>query len=64
MIAICVNDMNLIETLEELSKIVEYLKKEFEVQDLSKTKFCLDLELEHKVDEIFVNNISLYRKDT
>ena len=56
--------MNLIETLEELSKIVEYLKKEFEVQDLSKTKFCLDLELEHKVDEIFVNNISLYRKDT
>ena len=44
-IAVYVDDMNLIETLYELSKTVEYLKKEFEVKDLGITKFCLSLEL-------------------
>ena len=36
--AVYVDDMNLIGTLEELSKIVEYLNKEFEVKDLDKTR--------------------------
>ena len=40
-IAVYVDDMNLIETLEELSKTVKYLKREFEVKDLGKTKLCL-----------------------
>ena len=32
-----VNDMNLFKTLDKLSKIVEYLKKEFEIKDWGKT---------------------------
>ena len=54
-IAVYVDDMNLIGTLEELSKTIEYLKKEFEVKDLGKTKLCLGLELEHKANRIIVH---------
>ena len=49
-----VNDMNLIGTLEELSKTAEYLKKEFEVKDLGKTRLFLSLELEHKANGIII----------
>ena len=55
-IAIYVDDINLIETPYKLSQTVEYLKKEFEVKDLDKTKFCLDLELEHKANGILSTN--------
>ena len=40
-IAVYVDDINLIGTPEELAKTFEYLKKEFEVKDLGKTKLCL-----------------------
>ena len=60
-IVIYVDDMNLIGTPEELSKTVEYLKKEFEVKDLGKTKLCLSLKLEHKENEIIVHQ-SAYTK--
>ena len=53
-IVVYVNDMNLIRTLKELYKTNEYLKKEFEVKDLSKTKLCLGLEFEHKTNGILV----------
>lgn len=52
MVAIYVDDMNLIGTLEELSKTAKYLKKVFKVKDLRKTKLCLSLELEHKANGI------------
>ena len=42
-VAVYVDDINLIGTLEELAKTDEYLKKEFEVKDLGKTKLCLGL---------------------
>ena len=42
-IAIYVDDLNLIETPEELIKTIDYLKKEFEMKDLGKTKYCLGL---------------------
>ena len=42
-IVVHVDDLNVILTLKELSKVVECLKKEFEMKDLNKTKFCLDL---------------------
>ena len=54
-IVVYVDNMNLIGTLEELSKTVEYLKIEFEIKDLGKTKLCLGLELEHKANEIIVH---------
>ena len=58
MIVIYVDDMNLIETPKELSKIVEYLKK-FEVKNLGKIKLCLGLELEYKTNKIFIHQ-SMY----
>ena len=56
-IAVYVDDMNLIGTPEELSKTAEYLKKKFEVKYLGKTKLCLGLELEHKANGIIVHQL-------
>ena len=42
-IAVSVDDLNLIGTTEELIKTTNYLKREFEMQDLGKTKYCLSL---------------------
>ena len=61
MIIVYVDDMNLIRTLEELSKTVEYLNEEFDVKDLGKIKFCLGLELETKENGILVHQ-SAYTK--
>ena len=38
-----VDDLNLVGTLEELTRTTKYLKNEFEMKDLEKTKFCLSL---------------------
>lgn len=46
-IAVYVDDLNIIGTPEEISKTVDCLKKEFEMKDLGKTKFCLGLQLEY-----------------
>ena len=53
--------MNLIRTPKKLSKITEYLK-EFEDKDLGKTKLCLGLELENKVNGIFVHQSAYTKK--
>ena len=42
-IAVYVDDLNLIGTPEELIKIANYLKKEFEMKDLGKIRYCLGL---------------------
>ena len=47
-ITVYVNDMNLIRALEKLSRTAKYLKNEFKIKDLSKTKFYFGLELEYK----------------
>ena len=54
-IVVYVDDLNIIEILEELSKTIKYLKKEFEMKDLSKTKFCLGLQIEHLANGIFIH---------
>ena len=46
-IIVYVDDLNLIGTPEELTRTAKYLKKEFEMKDLGKTKFCLNLQIEH-----------------
>ena len=46
-IAVYVDDLNLVGTPEELTKTTNCLKNEFEMKDLSKTKFCLGLQIEH-----------------
>ena len=44
-IAVYVDDLNIIGTTNELSETVDYLKKEFEIKDLEKTKLCLGLQI-------------------
>ena len=61
-IAVYVDDMNLIGTPKELSKTTEYLKKEFKVKDLGKTKFCLGLELEYKANGIIVYQLAYTKR--
>ena len=53
-IAVYVDDLNLIGTLEELSQIIEYLK-EFEIKDLDETKLYFSLEFEHKANRILIH---------
>ena len=50
-VAIYVDDMNLIGTPEELAHIMS----EFEMRVLRKTRYCLGLEIEHRSDEILVH---------
>ena len=54
-IAVYVDDINIIGTPEELPKAIDCLKKEFEMKDLGKTKFCLGLQIEHLNNGIFVH---------
>ena len=42
-IAVYVDYLNLIGTPKELIKTTNYLKKEFEMKDLGKTRYCLGL---------------------
>ncbi|KAM1787885.1 hypothetical protein ACFX11_038242 [Malus domestica] len=46
-VAVYVVDKNLIGTLEELARTTAYLKSEFKMKDLGKTRYCLCLEIEH-----------------
>ena len=54
-VAVYVDDMNLVGTPEELNKTAEYLKSEFEMKDLGKTKYCLGLQIEHCANGILVH---------
>lgn len=42
-ITVYMDDLNIIETSEELQKVFDCLKREFEMKDLWRTKFCLGL---------------------
>ena len=53
-IAVYVDDLNLIGTPKELTKAANYLKKEFEMKDLGKTRYCLGLQIEHCSNGILV----------
>ena len=53
-ITIYVDALNLIETHEVLIKTIDYLKKEFEMKDLGKTKYCLGLQIEHCSDDVLI----------
>ena len=53
--AVYVDDLNLVGTLEELTKTKNYLKNEFEMKDLGKTKFCLGLQIEHFPNGVLIH---------
>ena len=61
-ITVYVDDLNLVGTPEELTKTAEYLKKEFEMKDLGKTKFCIGLQIEHFLNGVLVHQSTYIKK--
>ncbi|KAF3654743.1 hypothetical protein FXO37_16311 [Capsicum annuum] len=61
-LAVYVDDINLIGTPIELQKAIDYLKKEFEMKDLGKTKLCLGLQIKHLTNDIFVHQSAYTEK--
>ena len=55
-ITVYVDDLNLVGTLEELTITTNYLKKEFEMKNLGKTKFCLGLQINHFPNGVLVQS--------
>jgi hypothetical protein len=60
-ISVYVDDLNIIDTTRDIEEVMAYLKTEFEMKDLGKTKFCLALQLEHLPEGVFVHQ-STYTK--
>ena len=61
-ITVYVDDLNLVKTPEELIRTTNYLKKEFEMKDLGKTKFCLALQVEHFPNGVLVHQSTYIKK--
>ena len=61
-IAVYVDDLNLIGTLEELIKTTNYLKKEFEMKDLGKTRYCLGLQIKYCLNGVLIHQLSYTEK--
>ncbi len=61
-VAVYVDDMNIIGTLDEIRETASYLKSEFEMKDLGKTRFYLGLELEHRVCGILIHQSAYVQK--
>ena len=61
-VVVYVDDLNLFGTPEELTKTTNYLKNEFEMKDLSKTKIFLGLQIEHFPNGIFVHHSTYTEK--
>ena len=60
-ILVYVDDLNIIGTTRDIEEASAYIKTEFEMKDLGKTKFCLGLQLEHLSEGVFVHQ-STYTK--
>jgi hypothetical protein len=54
-ISVYVDDLNIIGTTRDIEEAMAYLKTEFEMKDLGKTKFCLGLQLEHLPEGVFIH---------
>ena len=57
-----VDDLNLIGTPEGLLETANYLKKEFEMKDLGKTRYYLGLQIEYFSNEILSINQHILKK--
>ncbi|KAI3740406.1 hypothetical protein L2E82_30835 [Cichorium intybus] len=57
-----VDDLNIIGTNKEILEVIELLKKEFEMKDLGKTKYCLGLQIEHMPNGILVHQSNYIEK--
>ena len=61
-IVIYVDDLNLVGTPKELIETAKYLKRQFEMKDLGKTKFCLGLQIKHFLTRGLVHQSTYIKK--
>jgi Reverse transcriptase (RNA-dependent DNA polymerase) len=61
-IAVYVDDLNLIGSPEEIEKTTKLLKNKFEMKYLGVTKLCLGLQIEHYHNSIFVHQSNYIHK--
>lgn len=61
-VAIYVDDLNIVGTLEEISITVDYLKKRYEMKDLGKTKFCLGFQVKHLRSRLLIHQSTYIEK--
>ena len=54
-IAVYVDDLNIIVTENYIHEATMYLKEEFEMKNLAKIKYCLGLQIKHMHNGIFVH---------
>jgi hypothetical protein len=61
-ISIYVDDLNIIGHAKDMNEAHNHFKKEFEMKDLGKTKFCLGLRIEHLQMCILVHRSTYVKK--
>ena len=61
-IEVYVDNLNLIGTPKVLIKTIDYLKNEFKIKDLGKTKYCLGLKIEHSSDGVLIHQSTYTEK--
>ncbi|KAJ0523084.1 putative RNA-directed DNA polymerase [Helianthus annuus] len=61
-IAVYVDDINIIGAPEEIEKTANILKKEFKMKDLGTTKLCLGLQFEHLRNGTFIHQSNYIQK--
>jgi hypothetical protein len=61
-ISVYVDDLNIIGHAKDIDEACNHLKKEFEMKDLDKTKFCLGLQIEHLQTGILVHQSAYVKK--
>ncbi|GJW77705.1 retrovirus-related pol polyprotein from transposon TNT 1-94 [Tanacetum coccineum] len=61
-IDVYVDHLNIIGTSREINEVVVHFKEEFEIKDLSKTKYCLGLQIEHMPNDILVYQSNYTKK--
>jgi hypothetical protein len=61
-ISVYIDDLNIIGTELGINETWNHLKTQFEMKDLGKTKFCLDLQLEHLPTSILVHQSTYVQK--
>ena len=61
-IVVYVDDLNLIGTPEELIKTTNYLRKEFEMKDHGKTRYCFGLQIEYCLNGVLIHQSAYTEK--
>jgi hypothetical protein len=61
-ISVYVDDLNIIGHTTDIDEAHNHLNKEFEMKDLSKTKFCLGLQIKHLQTDILVHQSAHVKK--